>query len=402
MARLDAQFGIKLTYAARYIAGLACLVGMQLFVAAVTQRVVLLLLCALAGLSDYYASGTLTQVAGLYGGTPSVVFIGQSSCGIVLLLYTLATGFGDDADKHDTTQPNGGSSAVGGAGLYFALCAGVSFVAAAVFCRFWWWDPCARSVVANAEAGRQQLEAVSLARLQLLRSEMQAAQQGAGAADGRLTGRLVLIRDRYKTELGRLAEYQQARAESNAQEWLLLRRAAAGSWQLQLAIMLNWVALLGVQSYFTRIRCTDGAAVEEAPPAAAVGWAAAVGGSMNQQLVYVNMFALAVGQWLPDWLPNVAAVSQTRLLGASAAILVVSLPTVAVYVAGGIGVVTRLRMCLAMGVFFGAGSSLWMLTYRFVATMEPPLQPPTIRMLNLSLEIGILLGIATSALLHGS
>jgi hypothetical protein len=95
------------------------------------------------------------------------------------------------------------------------------------------------------------------------------------------------------------------------------------------------------------------------------------------------MFALAVGQWLPDWLPNFAEVSQTRLLGASVALLAVSLPLVNLYVAGDIGQISRAEVCVAMFAFYALGASLWMLDYKLVATMEAPLQPPTIRLLNL-------------------
>ena len=212
----------------------------------------------------------------------------------------------------------------------------------------------------------------------------------------------------------KLVANQKMREEINQKEWVVLKQAARSSWMLQLAIMMQWVAMLGVQSYFTLICCTSSSstaadASDVCPPHAS---------TLNQQLVYVNMFALAVGQWLPDWLPHFIDITQERLLAASAAMLAISLPAVNVYVAGTvqgetpanasqaelplveIAPISRWEMCAFMALFYSVGAGLWMLDYRFVSTMEAELQPPTIRLLNLSLEIGILLGIAASSLQH--
>jgi hypothetical protein len=416
-ARFDALYGIERTFFLRYALGLVALVFIQLIVARVTLRAVLLFLCGVAGVADYYAGGTLTQVAGMYGGTPAVVFIGQSSCGILLLAYTLATGFGDDADQHDATGTNGGSSAVGGATLYFALCSACSALSLAMFCWFWRHDPCARSIVAGAEANRVKPARASSHALDLLsdmlrettRAELGGSANSSDAGSslspssvggGASSPNIELVRQRYLMERERLAANAKMKEEIVGKEWVVLQRAARESWMLQLAIMMQWVALLGVQSYFTLIRC---ASSTDATPATATAAAAAgpAAGSMNQQLVYVNMFALAVGQWLPDWLPAVGKITQARLLAASAAMLSVSLPAVNLYVAGEISLISRLQMCVVMALFYACGAGLWMLDYRFVSTMKTELQPPTIRLLNLSLEIGILLGIAASSLQHG-
>ena len=51
------------------------------------------------------------------------------------------------------------------------------------------------------------------------------------------------------------AETAREAVREAAQEAARVRRALRESWALQLAIAVLWVALLGVQSYFTLIRC---------------------------------------------------------------------------------------------------------------------------------------------------
>lgn len=392
-ARLDALYGIKTTFFVRYAVGLVALIVTQLVVASVKQQGVLLLLCTLAGFADYYAGGTLTQVAGVYGGSPSAVFIGQSSCGILLLAYTLATGFGGDTDQS------------GGATVYFMLCSACSASALVVFCLFWWRDPCALSIVSAAEANRVKPHRASVIALDTLSDLLAKAGGGdfsgsasdasiysGGTASPRINSPNVeWLKQRHSLESDRLLANQKMMEEVRKKEWLVLKRAARSSWMLQLAIMMQWVAMLGVQSYFTLIQCatspTDAAGSQQA-------------GTMNQQLVYVNMFALAAGQWLPDWLPHLGDITQGRLLAASALMLAISLPAVNIYVAGGVPLISKVEMCVVMSLFYSFGAGMWMLDYRFVSTMEAALQPPTIRLLNLSLEIGILLGIAASSLQH--
>jgi hypothetical protein len=398
-ARLDAQYGIKSTFFVRYAAGLVVLIAIQLVVASVRRQGLLLLLCTVAGYADYYAGGTLTQIAGMYGGTPAAVFIGQSSCGILLLAYTLATGFGGDTDTS------------GGATLYFMLCSACSASALIVFCLFWWRDPCALSIVSRAEANRVKPHRASTVALEMLSDLLAKAVEGERECSGRSSEASIygdgnasprspnveMLKQRHSIESDRLLANEKMMEEVRKKEWMVLKRAARSSWMLQLAIMMQWVAMLGVQSYFTLIRCASSSNTDPSGGAAADSQQAS---TMNQQLVYVNMFALAVGQWLPDWLPHLADITQGRLLAASASMLAISLPAVNVYVAGGVPLISRWEMCAVMSLFYSFGAGLWMLDYRFVSTMEAELQPPTIRLLNLSLEIGILLGIAASSMQH--
>ena len=391
-ARLDALYGIKTTFFVRYAVGLVVLIGIQLVVASVTQQGVLLLLCTLAGFADYYAGGTLTQVAGMYGGSPSAVFIGQSSCGILLLAYTLATGFGGDADQS------------GGATVYFMLCSACSASALVVFCLFWRRDPCALAIVSGAEANRvkpHRASIIALETLSALLAEATGGERSSRSTDASIysspsSSNVELLRQRHSLESDRLLANQKMMEEVRKKEWLVLKRAAHSTWMLQLAIMMQWVAMLGVQSYFTLIQCATGPSTEAGGASAGSQQAS----TMNQQLVYVNMFALAAGQWLPDWLPHLGDITQGRLLAASASMLAISLPAVNIYVAGGVPLISKGEMCAVMSLFYSFGAGLWMLDYRFVSTMDAALQPPTIRLLNLSLEIGILLGIAASSLQH--
>ena len=424
-AQCDAQYGIRRTFACRYMAGVLWLVGLQLIFPLVARldpedgRVLLLALVGACGICDYYAAGALTQIAGLYGGSPAVVFIGQSACGILLLIYTQLTGYGGDSNTGADDDPARRLQAAAGASgpaepdgtwQYFLLCSGLSLLGALVFVRFWARDPCAAAFLSTAEANRAPRGSGSMVKLEVLKDMLEHFEGAARRSDAEegssSVAQLEATRAELRTERQRFLDAEKAASETAAQEAALVRRALRESWALQLAIAVLWVALLGVQSYFTLIRCqmpdpgtaepaadTGGGGhrmLEEEP----AGGQPASDGSLNQMLVYVNLFSLAAGQWLPDWLPGICRVTPARLLAASTSMLG-ALPLATLYVRGHIPPAPKHVICVVIGAFYVLGSALWMLCYRAVpSTVAQELQPATIRLLNLSLALGILVGIS--------
>ena len=208
--RCDRHYGVRVTYQARFYLGAAYLFGALLLLPALegearrscgmpvlqahphhvdatfadptlAGRLALLAAIFVVGASDYIASGTcvpivhcqltpqcllyqvsaerklmlhcdsrLSQIAGAWGHSPVSLYLGQSSCGVILFVYTRLTGFGNECDTHDLHAKQHGSTAVGGTDLYFGTCSVLTIFG--VLCHWRFWKSAAASRVGMASA----------------------------------------------------------------------------------------------------------------------------------------------------------------------------------------------------------------------------------------------------------
>ena len=115
--RLIARFGVRRLFLVRVNAALACILAIAAALPFIPEYLpgelgesLVLLLVFLLGAMDYLASGTLTQISARYGGSAAAVFVGNTLCGVFLLAYTVATGFGAHHDgagvghSHETLE----------------------------------------------------------------------------------------------------------------------------------------------------------------------------------------------------------------------------------------------------------------------------------------------------------
>ena len=467
--KLIARYGVRKLFTIRVNVALFLILGIagtmpfvpEYYPGETGELLVLLLVFAL-GACDYLVSGTLTQISAQYGGSPAAVFTGNTLCGVFLLAYTLATGFGA---HHEGAGVGHSHETLEHCIWYFAFSSSFTICAVLAFNGLWLgpvcthvWpldlddredsgdttevlelgiSPAALKVAAAAAEDSDQApekqekeqpggsSSTSFTREELLHSpvaftlmieegdlvdhkqKVVVEASSLAEVEAALAKELTLSRDvaafsvcvggELVTEIAKLPEKSRIQlqerdddeeevevelsfneimaAEFNQES--LLWRVGKNTWRLQLAQTLLWLACFGVQALFV------------------------VDAQVQQILVFENMFGFLIGQQLPDLLPMFVTPTQGRLLGPAA--FMCSFVVVAdLYVLGYVPPMGPVVVCAFVLVFEIALGALFMSFYKYACSdrVARADRGAATRLLNLTLQLGILLGLLHSYILQ--
>jgi hypothetical protein len=349
-ARFDALYGPIVTTCFRVNLGLGCMFLLMLYFPHTENHPsVPVALSAAVGVLDYFATGSLTQMASRVGGiVPTFFFLGQALSGAFLFGFTSSVDWSVEEMAVDNVQHYTHSHH--DVLMFFGYASSFVFIGQVAF-NFLITSDVIKEVhgVHAEQPWHYHVRGDSQARQPLLVDTV-----GAGADDS-------------------------TRHDSCAQ----LRQSILAfrlTWPLQVGIVVLWVSLLSVQALFGLDK------------------------TLQEPLMFVNLFGLMTGMQLNVLFAKKLDViaSPTALLGTVCTIM----PAFAtVYTLQTLGVATLLNgdylRVGATAFFYVLGGSTWMLCYTVCNKVlhSDELRTEATRLLNLLTQAGILAGVGIGMLL---
>ena len=369
-AHFDALYGPVVTTCFRVNLGMGCMfLLMVYFPHTPNTPFIPVALSTAVGVLDYFATGSLTQMASRVGGiVPTFFFLGQALSGAFLFGFTTSVDWSVEEMAVDNVQHYkhnhqdvivffGYASSFVVIGLVAFNFLITSDVIKAVHRvpshRPWYYhrkhnthadDPAAAAAAAVVTAG--------------------CAESGSGSSGG-----------------GQQQQQQQQQQQGGWQQSLLAFRLTI---HLQVGIVVLWISLLSVQSLFGLDK------------------------QLQEPLMFVNLFGLMAGMQL-----NVLFAKTLELIASPRGLLIMicaamptfstlyTLQTLGVLAGPGSGSGYAYLVVGATAVFYVIGGSSWMLCYTLAVKILPTdeLRTEATRLLNLMTQAGILAGVGIGMLL---